>query len=180
VRASAPRRRPRRRSWGWYRLEPDWAERIVSAAGVRPGDLVLDLGAGTGALTAPLVATGARVVAVELHHGRATRLRRFESAGVRVVEGDLLEVPLPRRPYRVVANPPFALGGPLLRRLVAPGSPLVTADLVLERAMVAYYCDGRRRRWERTWSVTRGPNLPRRALTPPPAVDVGVLRLRRR
>jgi 23S rRNA (adenine-N6)-dimethyltransferase len=171
---------PRRRSWGWYRLEPDWAERIVSAAAVREGDLVLDLGAGTGALTRPLAATGARVVAVELHPRRAERLRRLETDGVRVVEADLLEVPLPDRRYRVVANPPFALGGPLLRRLVAPGSRLVAADLVLERAMVAYYTTGRRRRWERTWEVSRGPNLPRRALTPPPGVDVGVLRLRRR
>lgn len=171
---------PRRRSWGRYRLEPDWAELIVSAAAVREGALVLDLGAGTGALTRPLAATGARVVAVELHPRRAERLRRLETDEVRVVEADLLEVPLPNRPYRVVANPPFAVGGPLLRRLVAPGSRLVAADLVLERAMVAYYPTGRRRRWERTWEVTRGPNLPRRALMPPPGVDVGVLRLRRR
>ena len=171
---------PRRRAWGWYRLEPDWAERIVSAAGVCEGELVLDLGAGTGALTRPLAAAGARVVAVELHPRRADRLRRFETEDVRVVEADLLEVPLPHRPYRVVANPPFALGGPLLRRLVAAGSRLVAADLVLERAVVAYYTTGRRRRWERTWAATRGPNLPRRALTPPPGVDVGVLRLRRR
>ena len=99
---------------------------------------------------------------------------------MKVVEADLLELPLPRRPYRV-ASPPYALAGPLLRRLVAPGSRLVAADLVLERTMVAYYTGGRRRhRWERTWSATRGPNLPRRAFTPVPGVDPGTLRLRRR
>ena len=169
-----------RRSWGWYRLEPDWAQTVVAASGVRRGELVLDLGAGTGALTRPLAATGARVVAVELHPRRADRLRRLRAGHVRVVEADLLAVPLPGRPYRVVANPPFALAGPLLRRLVAPGCRLVAADLVLERAMVAYYTTGRRRRWQRTWSATPGANLPRRALTPSPGVDVGVLRLRRR
>jgi 23S rRNA (adenine-N6)-dimethyltransferase len=154
---------------------------VVAAAGVRPGELVLDLGAGTGALTRPLAATGARVVAVELHPRRAARLRRLEADGVRVVEDDVLEFPLPRRPFRVVANPPYAVAGPLLRRLVAPGSQLVAADLVLERAMVAFYSDDtRRRRWERTWSVSRGPNLPRRAFMPRPGVDTGTLRLRRR
>lgn len=44
---------------------------FVEAAGVRGGDLVVDLGAGTGALTRPLLAAGARVLAVELHPGRA-------------------------------------------------------------------------------------------------------------
>ncbi len=55
--------------WGWHRLAPGWAERLVADAGVRPGDLVLDIGAGDGAITAPLVVAGARVVAFELHPG---------------------------------------------------------------------------------------------------------------
>ena len=41
-------------------MRPAWAERVVAASPVRPGDLVLDLGAGAGALTWPLLATGAR------------------------------------------------------------------------------------------------------------------------
>jgi hypothetical protein len=40
-----------RQPWGWHRLDQDWAERIVAAAAIRPGELVVDLGAGTGALT---------------------------------------------------------------------------------------------------------------------------------
>ena len=45
--------------WGWHRLAPSWASRLVADAAIGPGDLVLDIGAGTGALTAPLVAAGA-------------------------------------------------------------------------------------------------------------------------
>jgi hypothetical protein len=45
---------------GYHELTDVWAERLVAGAGVRPGDLVLDIGAGNGAITAPLVATGAR------------------------------------------------------------------------------------------------------------------------
>ena len=44
----------------------DWARRMVALAGVGPGDLVLDIGAGRGALTAPLVRAGTRVVAIEI------------------------------------------------------------------------------------------------------------------
>ena len=53
--------------WGWHRLTDSWARRLVAKADVRPGELVLDIGAGHGALTAPLLAAGAHVVAVELH-----------------------------------------------------------------------------------------------------------------
>jgi 23S rRNA (adenine-N6)-dimethyltransferase len=64
-----------RRLWGWHRLDPYWARQIVANAAIRPGELVVDLGVGTSALTLPLVKAGARVIAVELHARRARQLR---------------------------------------------------------------------------------------------------------
>ncbi|MDT5037767.1 MAG: rRNA (adenine-N6)-dimethyltransferase, partial [Micromonosporaceae bacterium] len=95
---------------GAHFLRPRFAAEIVRSTGVGPHDLVLDLGAGLGALTAPLAATGARVIAVErdLSYVRRLTARFADWPGVRVVSADLLAVPLPRRPFRVVANIPFA------------------------------------------------------------------------
>jgi 23S rRNA (adenine-N6)-dimethyltransferase len=157
---------------------------VVADAGVHPGDLVLDIGAGRGALTAHLLAGGARVLAVELHPDRAAHLReRFATAALTVVEVDALDLRLPRRPFRVVANPSYAIASPLLRLLLAPGSPLAAADLVLPRAVVGRYADGvpaHARHWRRRWRIEPGRPLPRRAFQPPPRVDSGVLRIRRR
>jgi 23S rRNA (adenine-N6)-dimethyltransferase len=168
-----------RRAWGWHPLVDEWAARVVAAAGVRPGELVLDIGAGDGALTGPLVAAGARVIAIELHPGRVHRLReRFAGAPVTVVAADATEVRLPRaRPFRVVASPPYAISSVLLRALLAPGSRLVGADLVLQRAVVRRYVDGAAR-WRR-WELRAGLCLPRRAFRPPPQVDSAVLVVRR-
>jgi 23S rRNA (adenine-N6)-dimethyltransferase len=148
---------------------------VVAAAGVRPGELVLDIGAGEGALTAHLVRAGARVVAVELHPGRAAVLReRFPD--VTVLHADATAIRWPGRPFRVVANPPYGISAGLLHALLAPGSRLVAADLVLQRAVARKYAAGPARRF----SLSVGLTLPRRAFLPPPHVDSAVLVVRRR
>jgi 23S rRNA (adenine-N6)-dimethyltransferase len=123
--------------WGWHRLDDIAARRLVAEAGISAGDLVLDIGAGTGALTAPLVHAGARVVAVELHAGRARALRqRFDRDPVTVVQTDAMDLRLPTRPFRVVANPPFASITSIMRRLLGSRT-LVRADLVVPRHVAA-------------------------------------------
>ena len=163
-----------RRAWGWHRLDHEWAARIVAQAGIRPGELVLDIGAGDGALTAPLIRAGARVIAVELHPARAERLRQ-QFPDATVVHADAASLRLPSRPFRVVASPPYGITAGLLGLLLAPGSRLVAADLVLQAAAV------RRRASRRTrgFRVTMGAPVPRRAFHPPPQVDSAVLVVRR-
>lgn len=109
----------------------------MALAGVGPGDLVLDVGAGHGAITDALLAAGAKVVAVELHPERAAFLRRrYHHDDVVVVQADAIDLRLPRRPFTVVANPPFGAVSPLLRRLLRPGVALESAVIVAQSQVV--------------------------------------------
>lgn len=143
---------------------------------------MLDLGAGDGALTAPLVRAGAQVIAVELHPGRANALRtRFRGeTAVRVLEIDLMDLRLPGRPFTVVANPPWSLAKPLLRMLTGPHSRLTGADLVLQRGLVGdlgargHPAPGRRR-----FGASYATGLPRSAFRPAPPSPAALLHIER-
>lgn len=168
--------------WGFHQLSDPWAARLVRGAGIRRGDLVLDVGAGTGALTAHLLDAGARVVAVELHPARAQVLRNRFGDSIVVVRTDAADLRLPRRPFRVVANPPFGVTTALLRRLLGPGSRLVTADVVVPSSAAARWAGGRgpgSRRWSAVYGARVVRRLPAAAFSPPPPLATAVLRIER-
>ncbi len=138
-------------------------------------DVVCDLGAGLGALTAPLADTGARVIAVELHPVRAAVLRRrYAGTRVALLELDLAAFTLPGRPYRVVANPPYAGVNALVRRLLADRH-LMSADLVVAEGAARGLL---RRSGPTSHQLTVGPRLPRSAFVAPPPGPARLLRIR--
>jgi 23S rRNA (adenine-N6)-dimethyltransferase len=131
-------------------------------------------------ITAQLVEAEARVLAVELHPGRVDQLRRrfADVDQVTVLELDLLDLRLPRRPFRVVANPPWSLAKPIVRMLTAPGSSLLGADLLLQHRLVTDVDErgipgpGRRR-----FTSQQVHTVPRTAFQPAPPHAAAVLRV---
>lgn len=158
---------------------------LVDAAGIAAGDLALDLGAGAGILAVELARRGARVVAVEIDAALAARVReRLPQA--EVLAADALRVPLPREPFKVVANVPFGCGTAILRRLLDdPGVPLVSADVVLQwelatRRAAVWPSTLAGVLWGAWYDLSVVRRLPRAAFAPPPSIDAGILRAVRR
>ncbi|WCN78606.1 class I SAM-dependent methyltransferase [Micromonospora sp. LH3U1] len=106
---------------------PDYAQAAVRwALEPAPGLRVLDLGAGTGKLTATLVAVGADVTAVEPDPAMLTELRRA-LPDVRALPGSAEAIPLPDASVDVVLAGnamhwfDMAVAGPEIARVLAPG-----------------------------------------------------------
>ncbi len=161
---------------------------LAGAGGARAGQLVFDLGAGSGAITAALVVAGARVIAVERDPKLAARLRRrfYDEPLVRVVEADLRTIPLPRRDFLVVASPPFSLTTAVCRRLLAdPAVPLAGAELIVQWEVARWLTRPRPRDAETAWWTSRYQIRLARVIgsasfTPPPRVSAGWLSVRPR
>jgi len=157
----------------------------VRDAGVSSADLVVDIGAGTGRITAELSRIAREVVAIELDPALAARLRgRWPN--VSVVEGDAVLAPLPSERFRVVANLPFARTNDLLHRLLDdPSVPLYRADLMVEWGVACkrglpWPSSVNGVVWAAFFEFSVARRLPRDAFRPRPSVDAGVLVCRRR
>lgn len=167
-----------------YLRSRDFAAALVTDAGVRPGELALDLGAGDGIITRALLDAGARVCAVELDGTAASTLRDRFGTRVRVVRADARTVPMPREPFRVVANLPFAATSAIVRRLLA-GPHLTQLDAIVEWGFAVRKCAVwpstlTSVEWSSQFELDLVRRVPRACFAPPPGVDAAVLRARRR
>ena len=140
---SRPVVRPRRRLGQHFLHDRVVVRRIVDAIAPRPGDLVVEIGPGRGALTLPLLESGCELHAVEIDRGLAATLRERAAChpNLTVHEADALEfdfarvAPPPRR-LRVAGNLPYNVSTPLVFRLLAALPRIADMHLMLQREVV--------------------------------------------
>ena len=125
------------------------ARKLVARSGAAPGDMVLEIGAGLGVLTCALAETAARVVSLEVDAGlvRALVTEGCLPANVDLRHEDALRADLaallpPAGAARVVANLPYAIAAPLLRRLLDLRERLEGWSVMIQRE-VAHLLDRR-------------------------------------
>lgn len=190
--ASALGVRPTKQRGQNFVIDPNTVRRIVRAAGVGPGDRVLEIGPGLGSLTLALLESAGSVVAVELDEALAAALpatmRRFapaRAADVEVVHADALRVTeLPGEPpTALVANLPYNVSVPVLLHLMAL-LPSLQCGLVMVQSEVAnrlaappgsktYGVPSAKAAWFA--DVRRAGSIGRNVFWPAPNVDSGLV-----
>ena len=125
--------RPRHALGQNFLIDKNLLTKLIDAAAVAPGDLVLEVGPGTGTLTESLLERGCRVVACELDESLAALLQeRIPSLGYgerfRLVQGDCLDkgrvlnrtaaAAIGDEPFKLVANLPYGAATPLMLNLL--------------------------------------------------------------
>lgn len=146
-----------------FLLDHNLIRKLVDASGVGAGDVVLEVGPGTGTLTEELLSRGCRVIACELDHGLARMLRERLASPISgsftLIEGDCLEgkhalnEELTRtlremtgesagesvgaggggRGFRLVANLPYGAASPLMTTLLASWASCRSMHVTIQR-----------------------------------------------
>jgi 16S rRNA (adenine1518-N6/adenine1519-N6)-dimethyltransferase len=120
--------------------DPNTVRRIVAAAGLRPDDVVLEVGPGLGSLTLGLVGAAAHVHAVEIDRKLAAELpATVASAKLTVHTADAMRVSAGEfepAPTMLVANLPYNVAVPVVLHLLAE-LPTLRGGLVMVQKEVA-------------------------------------------
>ena len=180
--------RPRKRFGQHFLHDPRVLARLVEAIAPQPGDVLVEIGPGEGALTAPLIERAGRLEAIELDRDLAAALAaRFPPYQLTVHCADALDYDYARFPaaIRVVGNLPYNISTPLLFHLARYADRVRDMHFMLQlevvERMVAAPSTGEYGRltvalqarfaMEKLFTVSKG------AFRPPPKVESAVVRL---
>jgi 16S rRNA (adenine1518-N6/adenine1519-N6)-dimethyltransferase len=177
------------RRLGQHFLRPASVEKLLRVLAPAESDVFLEIGPGAGALTIPLAARAARVVAVEVDARLAASLRERRIPNLEVVEADALTADLRvlvPPGSRVAGNLPYYISSPLLRRVLALHDRVRDAHVMLQDEVarrVAAPPGGKEYGILSVlfalWADVDLPlRFPAGAFVPPPRVDSALLRAR--
>lgn len=189
--------RPRKSLGQHFLIDEAVLARILSAAEVSPGDIVVEIGPGLGILTEALAKEGARVIAAELDAKLVALLKRRLTGfpDVKIVHADILKI-TPRqllqdnlpasdlgRGYKVIANLPYYITSPVLSHFLEaqprPSKMVVMVQKEVGEAIAA--APGKMRLLSVKTQFYSKPVIvsyvPPASFYPPPKVDSVVLRL---
>lgn len=130
---------------GQHFLRTPWAaERLVEAAAIERGDMVLEIGPGEGALTREIVQTGAHIVAIEKDAALAEKLKdlfrsEIASGQLVIISGDIRDFDPAENPdlkagaYILAANIPYYITGEILRQFLTSKAYPRTLALLIQK-----------------------------------------------
>jgi 16S rRNA (adenine1518-N6/adenine1519-N6)-dimethyltransferase len=162
---------------------------IVDAIDPRPGQPLVEIGPGLGALTGPLLARCESLTVIELDRDLASKLRR--DARLKVIEADVLTVDFDALAaqlggrLRVVGNLPYNISTPILFHLLGNADVLEDQHFMLQKEVVdrmaaapggkAYGRLSVMLQWR--YHIESLFDVPPASFEPPPRVDSAVVRL---
>ena len=177
---------PRKRFGQHFLADRACIDAIVQAIAPRPGDNLVEIGPGTGVLTAPLVAQTGRLTVIEIDRDLGPRLAAQYGDALTLVQQDVLQVDFSGfgQNLRIVGNLPYNISSPLLLHLIAVADRVRDQHFMLQKEVVDRIVAGPGSDMGRLtvflqnhYQVVKLFDVPPEAFDPPPKVDSSVVRM---
>ncbi len=116
-------------------IDKSVVKKICDSADLSKKDEVVEVGPGIGTLTLPLAKKAKRVTAVEKDRRLVSVLRDLikNKENIKIIHEDILSFPVPFRDYKVVANLPYYITSPVIRKFLEERCPPSSLVLTVQR-----------------------------------------------
>ena len=177
---------PRKRFGQHFLADRACIDAIVQAIAPRPDDNLVEIGPGTGVLTAPLVAQTGHLTVIEIDRDLGPRLAAQYGDALSLVQQDVLQVDFSGfgENLRIVGNLPYNISSPLLLHLIAVADRVRDQHFMLQKEVVDRMVAGPGSDMGRLtvflqnhYQVAKLFDVPPEAFDPPPKVDSSVVRM---
>ncbi len=177
---------PRKRFGQHFLADRACIDAIVQAIAPRSGDNLVEIGPGTGVLTAPLLAQTGHLTVIEIDRDLGPRLAAQYGDALTLVQQDVLQVDFSGfgQNLRIVGNLPYNISSPLLLHLIAVADRVRDQHFMLQKEVVDRIVavpDGDMGRLtvflQNHYQVVKLFDVPPEAFDPPPKVDSSVVRM---
>ncbi len=182
---------PRKRFGQHFLVDQAVIAGIVRAIDPRPGDALIEIGPGLGALTLPLLQHNPALTVIELDRDLAARWRRRDP-GPRVIEADVLAVDFAQLAaeagtlLRIAGNLPYNISSPILFHLLPVADRVADQHFMLQKEVVERMAaapggkDYGRLSVMLQWRYAIEPvlDVPAEAFEPPPRVQSALVLMR--
>ena len=177
---------PRKRFGQHFLADRACIDAIVQAIAPRSGDNLVEIGPGTGVLTAPLVAQTGHITVIEIDRDLGPRLAAQYGDALTLVQQDVLQVDFSGfgQNLRIVGNLPYNISSPLLLHLIAVADRVRDQHFMLQKEVVDRIVAGPGSDMGRLtvflqnhYQVVKLFDVPPEAFDPPPKVDSSVVRM---
>ena len=125
-----------------FLIDKNILNKILEAADLKSDDTVLEVGPGLGTLTQELAKKAKRVIAVEKDETMIEILKETlaEYKNVEVINEDILKYDLQIADYKLVANIPYYLTSPLIRKFLESKNPPKEIVLMMQKEVAQRIC----------------------------------------
>ena len=177
---------PRKRFGQHFLADRACIDAIVQAIAPRSGDNLVEIGPGTGVLTAPLLAQTGHLTVIEIDRDLGPRLAAQYGDALTLVQQDVLQVDFSGfgQNLRIVGNLPYNISSPLLLHLIAVAERVRDQHFMLQKEVVDRIVAGPGSDMGRLtvflqnhYQVVKLFDVPPEAFDPPPKVDSSVVRM---
>ena len=125
-----------------FLIDKSIVKKVIKTADIKPRETVLEIGPGFGALTQKIAKKAGKVIAVEKDPRMCQILKQTlkDFRNIEIINQDVLKFQIQNSKFKLVANLPFYITAPVIRKFLEAENPPKEMVLIIQKEVAQRIC----------------------------------------